>query len=321
MKYKKYELGGLSTAGLITGGIGALGNIASNIYAARQGKKQMQEGTALYNKMLEDLQSGKYDRSVSQATLQAAEEQKQLASAAAQTAEERARAAQQAYISGIRSGDRRMAAAIPGAFAGMERGAQDAQAMAARQQAAASQRVAGLEEGYKQQNIAMQEALAKQQMERGARAAEAGRQMRYGAFGNIAGDIMGVGSAMFGAGLDAPLKENAGSESNEQNVSSLLNFLQQYGPVQSSKIGAPLDDPYYVAKKGMRVQKTPGKFSHEENPIDMVAEDGTKVGEVTGGEYIFNPKQTNTIKTMISSNNKDGLFKFLKGLLNKERFK
>lgn len=291
MKYKKYELGGLSTAGLITGGIGALGNIASNIYAARQGKKQMQEGTALYNKMLEDLQSGKYDRSVSQATLQAAEEQKQLASAAAQTAEERARAAQQAYISGIRSGDRRMAAAIPGAFAGMERGAQDAQAMAARQQAAASQRVAGLEEGYKQQNIAMQEALARKQMGMGARAAEAGRQMRYGAFGNIAGDIMGVGSSLFSAGLDAPLKQNAESESNGS------------------------------AKKGMRVQKTPGKFSHEENPIDMVAEDGTKVGEVTGGEYIFNPKQTNTIKTMISSNNKDGLFKFLKGLLNKERFK
>lgn len=279
MKYKKYELGGLSTAGLITGGIGALGNIASNIYAARQGKKQMEEGTALYNKMLEDLQSGKYDRSVSQATLQAAEEQKQLASAAAQTAEERARAAQQAYISGIRSGDRRMAAAIPGAFAGMERGAQDAQAMAARQQAAANQRVAGLEEGYKQQNIAMQEALARQQMGMGARAAEAGRQMRYGAFGNIAGDIMGVGSSLFSAGL-------------EQN-----------------------------GEKGMKVQKTPGKFSHEENPIDMVAEDGTKVGEVTGGEYIFNPKQTNTIKTMISSNNKDGLFRFLKGLLNKERFK
>jgi len=314
MKYKKYELGGLSTAGLITGGIGALGSIASNIYAARQGKKQMQEGTTLYNKMLEDLQSGKYDRSVSQATLQAAEEQKQLASAAAQTAEERARAAQQAYISGIRSGDRRMAAAIPGTFAGMERGAQDAQAMAARQQAAASQRVAGLEEGYKQQNIAMQEALARQQMGMGARAAEAGRQMRYGAFGNIAGDIMGVGSSLFSAGLDAPLKENAEPESNGQNVpqsvQDALNFIQQYG-LPGKKTG----------EKGMRVQKTPGKFSHEENPIDMVAEDGTKVGEVTGGEYIFNPKQTNTIKTMISSNNKDGLFKFLKGLLNKERFK
>jgi hypothetical protein len=278
----------------------------------------MEEGTALYNKMLEDLQSGKYDRSVSQATLQAAEEQKQLASAAAQTAEERARAAQQAYISGIRSGDRRMAAAIPGTFAGMERGAQDAQAMAARQQAAASQRVAGLEEGYKQQNIAMQEALARQQMGMGARAAEAGRQMRYGAFGNIAGDIMGVGSSLFSAGLDATPRANTESASNAgsqltaenvQDAAKALEFLQQYG------------FPGMSGEKGMRVQKTPGKFSHEENPIDMVAEDGTKVGEVTGGEYIFNPKQTNTIKTMISSNNKDGLFKFLKGLLNKERFK
>ena len=43
-------------------------------------------------------------------------------------------------------------------------------------------------------------------------------------------------------------------------------------------------------KKG-GVTKTDGEFSHEKNPIDLV-QDGQKVGEATGGEYIFNPQQS-----------------------------
>ena len=39
------------------------------------------------------------------------------------------------------------------------------------------------------------------------------------------------------------------------------------------------------------VTKTDGEFSHEKNPIDLV-QDGEKVGEATGGEYIFNPQQS-----------------------------
>ena len=41
------------------------------------------------------------------------------------------------------------------------------------------------------------------------------------------------------------------------------------------------------AKKGM---KTPGEFSHGSNPINLM-QDGAKVGEVTGGEYVVNPEQ------------------------------
>lgn len=39
------------------------------------------------------------------------------------------------------------------------------------------------------------------------------------------------------------------------------------------------------------VMKTDGEFSHKKNPIDLV-QDGEKVGEATGGEYIFNPQQS-----------------------------
>lgn len=51
-----------------------------------------------------------------------------------------------------------------------------------------------------------------------------------------------------------------------------------------------LKAPKIFGKKGA-VVKTDGEFSHETNPIDLV-QNGQKVGEATGGEYIFNPEQS-----------------------------
>ena len=45
---------------------------------------------------------------------------------------------------------------------------------------------------------------------------------------------------------------------------------------------------------GKHGMKTPGKFSHESNPINLM-KDGAKVGEVTGGEYVVNPGQAKKI--------------------------
>lgn len=46
-----------------------------------------------------------------------------------------------------------------------------------------------------------------------------------------------------------------------------------------------------TGEKGMI---TPGEFSHETNPIDMIA-DGEKVGELTGGEVVLNPDQEKAV--------------------------
>ena len=73
-----------------------------------------------------------------------------------------------------------------------------------------------------------------------------------------------------------------------------------------------------IFKKG-GVQKTPGKFSHKTNPIDIMQE-GAKIGEMTGGEYIFNPKQAKQMQKLAKSGNTD-LHKFVKSLLNKPQFK
>lgn len=67
------------------------------------------------------------------------------------------------------------------------------------------------------------------------------------------------------------------------------------------------------------IQKTPGEFSHKTNPIDIM-KDGAKIGEMTGGEYIFNPSQAKKLKQLSSSGNSK-LHKFVSSLLNKPQFK
>lgn len=67
------------------------------------------------------------------------------------------------------------------------------------------------------------------------------------------------------------------SDPNNQAMLSSLGF--QYG----GKIKE--------AKSGM---KTPGEFSHNSNPISLM-QDGKKIGEATGGEYVLNPEQAKKI--------------------------
>jgi hypothetical protein len=62
------------------------------------------------------------------------------------------------------------------------------------------------------------------------------------------------------------------------------------------------------------VQKTPGEFSHAKNPIDIM-KDGAKIGEMTGGEYIFNPRQSSTLQSLASKGGSP-LHKYVRNLLN-----
>jgi hypothetical protein len=57
--------------------------------------------------------------------------------------------------------------------------------------------------------------------------------------------------------------------------------------------------------------KTPGEFNHDSNPIYMV-QDGDVVGEMTGGEYVLNPKQAKKIAAQS---------KYFRNLLKTKRFK
>ena len=70
-----------------------------------------------------------------------------------------------------------------------------------------------------------------------------------------------------------------------------------------------------TAEKGMKVKETPGEFSHKTNPIDLVR-NGTKIGEATGGELIFNPEQSGKLETLATEGSTE-LHKYLRGLFKK----
>jgi len=109
---------------------------------------------------------------------------------------------------------------------------------------------------------------------------QSGRQMQAGAINNFAQ----AGTAAMGAYSDA-------------------DYMKKYGDSGILK---------FFGEEGM---KTPGEFSHDNNPIDLVR-DGQKIGEATGGEYIFNPEQSKKMKEL-AGKEKSPLAKYVVGLLNK----
>lgn len=76
----------------------------------------------------------------------------------------------------------------------------------------------------------------------------------------------------------------------EQKVINEYIQQQQNQPKQSI-FGKSIFERAGYAKGGMM---TKGEFSHSTNPIDIV-QDGVKVGEATGNEYILNPSQAKAI--------------------------
>jgi hypothetical protein len=61
--------------------------------------------------------------------------------------------------------------------------------------------------------------------------------------------------------------------------------------------------------------KTPGEFSHETNPIDIM-QDGQKIGEMTGGEGVVSPEDLGKLE-QLAGEGKTPLHKFVRGLIKK----
>lgn len=95
-----------------------------------------------------------------------------------------------------------------------------------------------------------------------------------------------------------------------------------YGGLEdiASGIGEYQESKLVKTEKGGKVGEdggvTPGEFSHEENPIDMV-QDGEKVGEATGGELILPPDDVDDIREALQSEDKDAAFDLMKDLVAK----
>ena len=127
-----------------------------------------------------------------------------------------------------------------------------------------------------------------------------GRQMTAEAQAALFGadDLRRMGrQSAISAGLDAAGSIAAGSiEGIGDEDASLLEMIN--------------------AKDGAVIRgKTPGEFSHEENPIDIL-QDGKKIGEMTGGEGVVSPEDLGKLE-QLAGEGKTPLHKFVRGLIKK----
>ena len=126
-------------------------------------------------------------------------------------------------------------------------------------------------------------------------------------FAELAGQAAGIAGqeGLFGEGsLDDATARSMTDQLGQSGITASqmeeINGLRGYGMSFEEARDMVLGK---TAEKGM---KTPGKFSHSKNPIDLI-QDGMKVGEVTGGEYVINPEQARAIARQSSIAR--GLFK------------
>lgn len=87
----------------------------------------------------------------------------------------------------------------------------------------------------------------------------------------------------------------------------------------------PLVEGYSTSEKGGYIGEkggvTEGEFDHDTNKKAIIDEEnGQKEGELTGGEMVLNPEQTDGITTLVEKGDADGLLMFLRDLLSQPQF-
>ena len=102
------------------------------------------------------------------------------------------------------------------------------------------------------------------------------------------------------------------------DLANRVNTFEDRQEEEINRLGL-LNQPMSHGGELDRAEKTPGEFDHEENPIDIVQE-GDKIGEMTGGEYIFNPEQAEELLELSKEGDSE-LHEFVRNLLSKEQFK
>ena len=161
---------------------------------------------------------------------------------------------------------------------------------------AADQQRAGMVEREKDFQSSLDQLL----MDRGAMAADEGRRELL----DLAEREQAAGPAATASGL--------------QTATALATLLKDFKP------GNPGDDKKgeagmrYMADEGF---KTKGEFNHKTNKKAVIdEEDGKKEAELTGGELVFNPDQSEMMEKLIKNGDEKGLLEFMKDLMSKPQF-
>ena len=156
------------------------------------------------------------------------------------------------------------------------------------------------------ENLEMQEMAdqTRSNLDRLQLAGDAAATLKFSGFSDIAKGAAEVAGELFDG--DGDDDDDDDDLNKDQNKDQNQNPINEKGGVQKN----PLKE---------EVEKTPGEFSHDSNPIDIVQE-GEKIGEMTGGEYIFNPDQAEKLLELSKEGDTE-LHIFVRNLLNQEQFK
>tara|TARA_R110000782_G_scaffold1588_9_gene6055 strand:+ start:518 stop:1588 length:1071 start_codon:yes stop_codon:yes gene_type:complete len=327
------------TAG-VQGALSKKAALAGQDTLLKEGTEQEKSGKKLYENMLKQLRSGKYD--VAQEVFDTAEDQKVAAEAFVDDTRKRGQEKRGDLISAIADGDPRMSALVPHHAQQIEQNIQSAELLGMDRKGAADAVVSGLE----QDALGKQAALSELEMNRGGQGAEAGRQMRLNAMTNQAkaGPNAWLGALKTGISTYAGLKNTSGSEKTQSARARDNSFADMLTgelatSTDSTEGGGLLEGIQDIELEEEELEEeefatggvtnfedgggmTNGEFSHDRNPKAIIDEKtGSKEGELTGGELVFNVKQSDTIEELINSGKGDKLVKFMRELLSKEQFK
>tara|TARA_R100001509_G_scaffold2787_2_gene2224 strand:+ start:10624 stop:11601 length:978 start_codon:yes stop_codon:yes gene_type:complete len=114
-------------------------------------------------------------------------------------------------------------------------------------------------------------------------------------------------------------RAQAAGDQTTIGLGTLLKDFDYGNPgVKETKYGGKLEDGGYMGEEGF---KTKGEFDHKTNKKAVIDEEnGEKEAELTGGEVVFNPDQTNKMEEIIAKGDGDKLLKFMRDLLSKPQF-
>ncbi len=172
--------------------------------------------------------------------------------------------------------------------------------------AAAQERTRGLQEN----RLGMKEARFQNQLQMAQGARDAAVQTIAGGVGNLAS------AGIYGFGKGGKKKGGGGGEGGGGNTGEGGMKVQSDTGGGDSPGMKKMREFVGLNKKGGKIMKTPGEFSHKTNPIDIMR-NGKKIAEATGGEYIFNPKQMSNIKKYVATDDKSKLHSYVKALIKR----
>ena len=205
------------TIGLLVGqGVAQVGKMIQAKQQEEAAEEQRQQGQDMFDKMVSDFESGKYDVSLSQDVRDTAEQKRILAEEVADEATERGAASIQSALAATRYGDPRMAALIPRQAQQIEQGIQRAELAGLQQKVSADAAVAAAQQRIDEQNKQLQQSLGAMKLRRGAAGMDAGllaaQQARAARAQAATGLAATVGQGLAMGGSDAIQTLRAGAE-------------------------------------------------------------------------------------------------------------